>query len=247
MNKSIQIFPTIPDIADYLGNLIVDLSKKKKEYELFSIALSGGSTPRAIFEILAEKYKDKINWSRILVFWGDERCVPPTNAESNFRMADEFLLSRVQIPKINIFRIFGENNLKREVKRYSEMLTRLLPKIKGIPQIDLMLLGLGDDGHTASILPQNIDLFGSSDLFVVSQHPVSQQNRISATGKLINHSKMIAFVVTGDKKSEKVAQIIEQTQKYLHLPASLVQPENGELVWILDEAAASKLSKQVRE
>jgi 6-phosphogluconolactonase len=212
-----------------------------KEGQYFSLALSGGSTPKAIFKIISDKYRTKIDWSKVLIFWGDERCVPPTDEESNFRMAFENLFKNLFIPELNFCRIKGEDDPVSEAERYSKRVDSMLRHEHHIPQFDLFILGLGEDGHTASIFPYNIELFTSDKLFEISEHPKTGQKRITATGKLINNAKDVCFIVTGPAKAIKVDQIIHKKEGWEKLPASLVKPTDGDLFWLLDEAAASHL------
>lgn len=237
----IKIFSTLDQLTEYFLSGISEQLLRKPAHRYYSIALSGGSTPRAIFNLIAENYKDKIDWSKILIFWGDERCVPPTDIESNYRMADETLFKKISLPAKNIYRIKGENDPATEANNYSEIIYKLIPLVNNIPQFDLFLLGLGEDGHTASIFPYNIQLFNSDKIFEISEHPVTKQKRITATGKLINNAKQISFIATGSGKADKVAQILQKKQGYLKLPASLVNPNNGQIIWMLDKAAGANM------
>jgi 6-phosphogluconolactonase len=243
MKKMIQIFPGIEELsADFAKRISKDISGTPDK-QFYSIALSGGTTPRTVFSYMAEHYAESINWAKLLVFWGDERCVPPDHAESNYRMAFESLLSFVTIPDLNIFRIQGENDPLDESKNYSEIVNKLLLHKNGIPRFDLFMLGLGEDGHTASIFPDQINLVNSEKLFETSRHPVSRQNRITATAKLINNSKQVIFLVTGKSKAEIAAQVIEKKLGSELLPASFINPADGEVIWMLDEPAGEKLNK----
>lgn len=241
MEPIIKVFSDLNQLTDYLVTSISNqlLNKKKEQY--YSIALSGGSTPLSIFKIIAGKYNGKIDWKRVAIFWGDERCVPPSDNESNYRMAYENLFKFLNIPELNFCRIIGENDPESESKRYSEKVDTMLPHQNGIPQFDLFLLGLGEDGHTASIFPHNIELFHSNRLFETSAHPVTKQIRVTATGKLINNAREVIFIVTGSGKAQRVAQIIHHHPGWEALPASLAKPTDGQLIWLLDEAAASLL------
>jgi 6-phosphogluconolactonase len=242
MKRTVLIFESIEKLsAEFAKRISIDISGTPVG-QFYSIALSGGSTPQDIFKYISEHYPQKINWSEVLVFWGDERCVPPSDNESNYKMACESLLSHIKIPDQNIYRIRGENNPANEAKRYSEIVKNLLPSENSIPQFDLCMLGLGEDGHTASIFPDQVALFNSEKMFEASRHPVSKQNRITATGRLINNSKKVCLIVTGESKAEKVAQIIEKKKDWELLPASLIDPTAGELIWLLDKPAGQMLS-----
>lgn len=242
MNKSVKIFSTVENLSLYFAQTLAEYVSKTPEDRFFSLALSGGSTPKVIFEFIASNFKNKINWSKVIIFWGDERCVSPKNEESNYKMASESLLKYIPIPDTNIFRIKGEEDPVTEANRYSEIVSKLIPSINGNPQFDLIMLGLGEDGHTASIFPNNIHLFDSTKLFEVSKHPVTKQKRITATGKIINNSRVVSFLATGKNKSGKVNQILEKKSKWKLYPASLVDPKEGELIWLLDNLSAKQLS-----
>jgi len=212
-----------------------------KDYGTFHVALSGGSTPKLIFDVLAAEYGDKIDWSQIHFYWGDERCVAPTDEQSNFKMTTDHLFSKIDVPKENIHRILGENQPQGEAMRYSNLLEINLDRVEEIPQFDLVLLGMGDDGHTASIFPHEIELWDAKDHCVVATHPDSGQQRVSIDGKVINKAKVVIFLVTGNTKAEKVKEILEKVGDYKKYPAALVAPESGKLIWFMDEAAAALL------
>ncbi|MET1259754.1 6-phosphogluconolactonase [Flagellimonas sp. DF-77] len=209
-----------------------------KGKESVHIALSGGSTPKLIFDILADTFGETIDWSTLHFYWGDERCVPPTDTESNYKMTVDHLFSKIDVPKENIHRVLGENDPKGEAMRYANLLEINLDRVKGVPQFDLVLLGMGDDGHTASIFPHEIDLWHAEDHCVVATHPESGQQRVSINGKVINTAKTVVFLVTGEAKTEKFRCIKDRQEGYEALPASLVAPDSGELIWFLDKAAA---------
>ncbi len=222
------------DFSRYLAILIAS----RKEVH---IALSGGSTPKVVFDELAANFQPDIDWHKVHIYWGDERCVPPEDEQSNFKMTLDHLISRIQIPETNIHRMLGENEPSKEAIRYGDFLKEKLPQANGLPQFDLVILGMGDDGHTASIFPHEIDLWHSERYCEVATHPESGQKRITITGQLINNASIVAFLVTGENKAEKVKEIHEQEGHYQSYPASLVAP-TGRLLWFLDAAAAAKLT-----
>jgi 6-phosphogluconolactonase len=220
--------------ASYFANLVND-------YGIFHVALSGGSTPKLIFDVLAEQYGDTIDWSQIHFYWGDERCVLPTDEQSNFKMTQDHLFSKIKVPKENIHRVLGENQPMGEAMRYANLLEINLDRVADIPQLDLVLLGMGDDGHTASIFPHEMELWNAEDHCVVATHPDSGQKRVSINGKVINMAKEVIFLVTGETKAEKLKEIHHQESDYKKYPAALVQPESGKLTWFLDASAAALL------
>lgn len=243
-DQSIKIFPTVKKLAGSFAELLQQNVDKTDDNDFYSIALSGGSTPNKIFRYLSENFKDKINWAKIKIFFGDERCVPPDNEESNYRMANESLLKNISIPKENIFRIKGENNPVKEAARYEEVLKSNLPSLNGTPQFDLILLGLGEDGHTASIFPNQVNLFYSARLSEVAVHPQTKQKRITLTGKIINNAKLVVFIVTGKNKSKISNKIISRDHSGSVFPASFVSPRNGKIIWLLDFQASQLLNNQ---
>jgi 6-phosphogluconolactonase len=236
MKKLIQSSPkeTAQAFAEYLV-------KKQKTAKRLTIALSGGSTPKLLFDILSSEYVNEIDWNKIHLFWGDERCVAPTDEQSNYKMTLEHLISKVGIPETNVHRILGENDPEIEAERYSNLLQTELEQANGLPQFDIIMLGLGEDGHTASIFPHQMELLTSDKVCAVAIHPESGQQRVSLTGKVINNAKDVCFLVTGAGKAEKVEEIMHQTGGYKTYPAYYIQPTSDNLYWFMDEAAIAKL------
>lgn len=242
MDKRISVFNNIDELSQFFGELIVSQMQGLPEWVYYSIALSGGSTPKAIFQYLAQHFHDQIQWKKVQLFWSDERCVSPDSPESNFRMTKENLLDLVAIPQENIFRIRGESDPVFEAGRYAATVRQQLRAVNNIPQFDLLMLGLGEDGHTASIFPGNLHLFESKYLFEIAKHPQSGQVRVTATGKIINAARAVTFLTTGESKSDIIATLFEKKKGWDSLPASKVQPENGTLYWLLDKKSASKIA-----
>lgn len=232
----VNIYNTKQDVAKAFCDFLEEFIEDKDEVH---IALSGGSTPKIVFDLLAQEYKNEIDWSKVNLYWGDERCVAPTEAESNYKMTVDHLLSKIDIPESNIYRILGENDPEEEALRYSALLDEKLPVASDLPQFDLVILGMGDDGHTASIFPHEIGLWDSPTNCVVAIHPESGQRRVSLTGKVINNAETVTFLVTGAGKKEKVKAIIKKEEGYEDYPASLVAPSSDNLIWFLDKEAAS--------
>lgn len=231
----IEVFKDKQTVAEKFSKF---LSKRIQDAKEFHVALSGGSTPKVVFDHLAEEYEDKIDWSKLHLYWGDERCVAPDDEESNYNMTKQHLLSKIDFPEANIHRIKGENDPEEEARRYSKLLDEKLPNMEGVPQFDMVLLGMGSDGHTASIFPKDIKLWDDDRNCVVATHPETGQKRVSITGKLINNAKTVAFLVTGESKSSKVEDIISQKNDYKSYPASKVKPKSDDLYWFMDRKAA---------
>ncbi len=242
MRNQIKIFKNTDKLSQFFAQMIAGEVSQKLAGDFYTIAFSGGSTPRKVFEYIALHFKTLIDWQKVLVFWSDERCVDPASAESNYRMARESLLDLVPVPADNIFRIHGEADPYSEAFRYSEIIRQNVSAENNMPKFDLMMLGLGDDGHTASIFPGSQHLFTSDKLCEVAINPYSKHKRITVTGKIINHARTIAFLVTGESKAEMIARIIEKKEGWDKLPASMVIPLDGDLIWLLDDKAANKLN-----
>jgi len=217
---------------------IVNNSDQKR----FDIALSGGETPRLLFRFLSSKYEDKLPWKRLHFWWGDERCVEPTHEDSNFGVAYDLLFSMIDIPEENIHRIKGENEPEKEAISYSLQIQKELNHRKDWPVFDLIILGMGKDGHTASIFPDQINLLESDKICEVAVHPETGQKRITLTGKVLNNAHRVYFLVTGHGKAKRVSQIMNNLKTAQKFPATHIIPENGNLIWYLDEAAAEKIS-----
>jgi 6-phosphogluconolactonase len=217
--------------AEYMHTLLEGSNKKQ-----FHIALSGGSTPKLLFNHLADKFREKIRWETVHLWWGDERMVPPDDKESNYKMTKDNLLSFIDIPEENIHRIHGEEEPEKEATRYSYEISEVVPSSGNLPIFDLIVLGMGEDGHTASIFPHQMYLLGSSNICEVAHHPVSGQNRITITGNIINNAAIVAFLVTGSGKAEKIREIFSGEEGAHLYPAAHIKPE-GTLCWFLDKFA----------
>jgi 6-phosphogluconolactonase len=242
MNQNLHIFETPLETARAVAELILTKAKEKNKKSLpFNIALSGGNTPQLLFKILANEYADTIPWHFIRLFWVDERCVPPTNAESNYGMTYESLLKNVPVHDANIFPIQGEIDPISEAKHYQYILETQLPKRNGYPKFDLILLGMGDDGHTASIFPNELELLHSERFVTVSTHPVSKQKRITLTGQTINQADDVVFLIIGASKADVLKQIIQRRLNYETFPASYIHAQSIPAQFYLDKAAAEKL------
>jgi 6-phosphogluconolactonase len=208
----------------------------------YDIALSGGSTPKKLFKVLSKKYRDTIPWDKIHFWWGDERCVPMESDESNYKMAKDHLFTKISLPERNIHRIKGENQPEDEAIRYAAEIRNNLKSKNSIPVFDIILLGLGEDGHTASIFPDQLHLFGEEKWCVAVNHPETKQNRITLTGKVLNNARRIYFLATGESKAARISEIMNNDDAAKNLPAYHVEPVSGELIWFIDESAASKIS-----
>jgi 6-phosphogluconolactonase len=222
--------------AEELVNLINEASSKRRPC---TIALSGGSTPELLFSLLGDHFSKSADWEYAHFFWGDERCVAPDNSDSNYGMARRKLFDKIEIPSSNIHRIRGEESSEAEAERYSEEIIKFTESRSELPCFDLMVLGLGEDGHTASIFPGSKRLLESPKLCESAFHPVTNQKRVTMTGNVINNSARVVFLVTGKKKAAIVEKIIRKKEGYDNFPASFIVPLHGELNWYIDIEAGA--------
>ena len=240
-STEVKIFKNPKKVYNAIAKSIIKLTKDSNQ-EVFDIALSGGNSPKGLFKKLSKKYKDDVPWERIHFWWGDERCVPPDDEQSNYKMTVDYLFSNIDIPENHIHRIRGEADPKKEAKRYSEELNTTLNSRGKDPVFDIILLGLGEDGHTASIFPDQLELFEHKENCAVTKHPLTGQQRITFTGNVLNNANQVFFLVTGEKKAMRVSEIMNDSEAAKLLPAYYISPTNGNLIWFLDEAAASLIS-----
>lgn len=242
MDKSIKIFSSPYELAEKfaeeLANRINIAAKSKKP---LIVALSGGSTPGLLFSILGDHFSDSVSWEYVHFFWADERCVTPEDPESNYGMTRSKLFDKIAIPYSNIHRIIGENDPEQEALRYSKEIYAYTQERDGLPLFDIIMLGLGQDGHTASIFPKHSDLFNSGKICEVAVHPVTFQNRVTITGRVINNADSVVFLVTGKKKAKIIEKILKRNSSELNFPAAYIVPVYGELRWFIDSEAGSLL------
>ncbi len=210
----------------------------------FTVALSGGSTPRMMFELLASgPLVDAIEWPRVYFFWGDERCVPPDDAESNYRMARETLLSKIGAPDRNVFRIPAEvEPPELAARNYSAALEDFFGvKEPELPGFDLVLLGLGADAHTASLFPHTAALRVTGKIAAANYVDKLESYRITLTAEAINRARNVIFLVAGSDKAPALASVFGESRDPETYPGQLIRPESGSLLWMVDEAAFTQL------
>ena len=201
-----------------------------------TVALSGGSAPKLLFELWASQYSDTIDWNRIHFFWGDERCVAAEDSESNYGTAKRLWLDPVGIPDTNVHPVQGESDPPTERLRYEKEIKQYVSSnAEGLPEFDLILLGMGTDGHTASIFPHQNQFLKSTKICEVATHPQSGQQRITLTGPVINAAKHVAFLITGADKANVLEQVILKSGDWESYPASHVAAQ--EVDFYLDDAA----------
>jgi 6-phosphogluconolactonase len=240
LDKIVKIFSSPLELAEKFAEELVQMIRNSvKLKRSFTIALSGGSTPELLYSLLSEKYFEPVLWQSVHFFWGDERCVSPANQDSNFGAANDRFLSKIEIPSANIHRIRGEDDPVKEALRYSEEMSLFTAKRNGMPSFDLILLGLGADGHTASIFPGHLDFFNSFNLCEVAVHPSTSQKRITVTGKVINNADALIFLVSGKQKADVLKKLFKKDPLALNYPAYYVVPVHGSISWFIDKEAAS--------
>jgi 6-phosphogluconolactonase len=230
--------------ADVFALAVADAASARPEC---AVALSGGSTPRGLYALLADDpaRRARVPWKRIRFFWGDERHVPPDHPDSNFRLAHEVLLSRVEVSGDQVWRIRGEYpDARRAADEYEQDLRRAFRLAPGQrPRFDLVLLGLGSDGHTASLFPGSAALTEQERLVVAVRAGSTSPERITLTAPVLNDAALVVFLVQGAEKAAALRAVLEEPRDPDRWPAQLVQPRDGRLLWIVDRAAAAMLGR----
>ena len=243
MRKEISVCSDPQELARRAAELFAELANQSVSATgRFAVAFSGGSTPRALYSLLADpSFSHRIPWSATYVFWGDERYVPSDHPESNYRMAAETLLSKVPIPTENIFRMPAENeNAELAATEYEQALRDFFrPKPDEAPRFDLILLGLGEDGHTASLFAGTAALQERRRLVVANYVPKLTSFRLTLTLPVFNHAANVVFLVSGEGKASVVKEVLEGSGT--SLPAQLIRPESGRLLFLLDRQGAKQL------
>src|ERR1700686_586999 len=242
--RAIEVFATAADLFHAAAEEFIRVARTAIGAQgRFTVALAGGSTPKALYSLLASNYAN-FAWNRVFLFFGDERHVPPTDPESNYRMANESLITKISIPAENVFRVPTENPdaaaaalaYENDPRRFFEL------KPQQFPRFDLILLGLGPDGHTASLFPDSPALEEQSRLVVANWVANFNTYRVTFTFQVLNRAAEVMFLTCGADKADMVRQVLE-TKTTPPLPSQRVQPSDGKLLWMLDEAAAAKLKR----
>jgi 6-phosphogluconolactonase len=247
MNQPEIIVKATPaDLAHAAAERFVQtVAQRQREQGIARVALSGGSTPRALFTLLAsDAYADKLDWQSVDIFWGDERTVPPDHADSNYRMAHETLLSKVPVPAARIHRMRSELDPVRAAADYSLVLQQVfeLAEANAIPQFDLVLLGLGPDGHTASLFPHTSALDVRDQLVVANPVPQQQTTRLTLSVPVLQAATNVHFLVAGQDKAPAVYRAIEGEWDPAETPSQYLRQASGKVTWLLDSAASADLT-----
>lgn len=247
MTTSVRVYPTATLAARNLAERIVSISETAMTARgHFIIALSGGNTPRMTYELLAGEWAQQIDWSATYVFWSDERCVPPEHPDSNAHMARLALLNHIPIPTSHVYRLRAELPPEAAADEYEKTLHNFFSSRGGQPRFDLVLLGMGADGHTASLFPHTAALHEKERWVAANWIADKSAWRLTLTASAINAARQVIMLVTGEDKADAVHAVIEGERQPDALPAQLVAPQDGNLLWLLDEAAARKLAVSQR-
>jgi 6-phosphogluconolactonase len=244
MGKEIRIYPNLDTLSQAAADLLIELAKKSiSDKGRFSVALSGGSTPKPLYEALASTDRqEKLEWEKIHLFWGDERCVPPDHPDSNYKMVRESLLQNISIPEKNIHRVPAELDPRMAAFSYEEALRNLFNG--PLPVFDLVFLGMGRDGHTASLFPHSAGLNEEARWFIANYAPERGTWRLTLTKNAINAAKTIVVLVAGGAKADMLFDVLEGEYQPFEKPIQLIMPVDGRMIWFVDQAAAENLSDQ---
>lgn len=242
-------FPDADAVALYAARLFVRLAKEAIwDRGVFHVALAGGRTPRRTYERLAAPELSRlVEWSSVQIYFGDERAVEPDHADSNFNTANEALLSGLNLHSSQIHRMAGEKgDLTLAAREYEAELSRFfgVKPGEGLPRFDLVMLGMGKDGHTASLFPFTAALEERQAWVVRNDVPQLSTERLTLTPPVINAARCAMFLVDGNDKAEALERVLEGPPNPLEFPAQMIAPQDGDLVWLVDEAAAAHLKRQ---
>ena len=247
MSTSMEVLADVPALVDRAAQHFVTCAGAAIAARgVFHVALSGGSTPKPLFQNLAGKYRSQLDWPRVQLWWGDERCVPPDDKDSNFRMAREAMLDALKLPDSQVHRIRGEvADRESEARRYADEL-RALPQENGFPVFDLMLQGMGTDGHTASLFPTTGAALVRDRTMVHVIQPAYVKppvDRLSVTAPVIQNAREIHALIAGADKAEMLVKVLHEPVELDVRPIGMLRQARGTVRWLLDSAAAAKLPK----
>jgi 6-phosphogluconolactonase len=239
----INVFNTTEKIIEALAKLIIEIGKKAiLDKNQFTFVLSGGNSPKKLFQLLASAdYRNQLDYSKVFFFFGDERYVPHNHQDSNYLMAKEAMLDALSIPEHRVFKVDTSLDPATAAQDYERHICEFF---NDEPVFDFILLGLGDDAHTASIFPNTSLIWIDEEMVKEVYLEDKQVHRISFTAPLINKANHVAFLTFGAKKADAIKAVFEQEKHYNKYPAQLINPESGNLYWFVDDAAVSKLDQK---
>ena len=247
MKPEIRIFKDVEELSrEAAGLFIGQAAKSIAERSHFRVALNGGGTPTRLFQLLATDFRDRIDWSKTHVFWGDERCVSPDDPGSSYGQARELLLNHVPIPGDNVHRIPGELGSVEAARVYSLTLRELASPPLEWPRFDLVYLGMGEDGHTASLFPGSPVDVSDVAVPVTAHYQDRPADLVTLTPLVFNLARIVVYMASGQKKANPLAEVLSDRYNPAQYPAQRIRPEDGRLIWLVDEAAASSLPRALR-
>jgi len=248
-SPSVTVCSNLSDLSRKAAALFVRLANEAVEQRgRFTVCLSGGSTPRTTYGLLAEEpFRDQVPWSQVHIFWGDERVIPSDHPDNHHQMASDILLSKVPIPAENIHRMPVENGDSQNAAReYETLLRTFFDLAEGqLPRFDLVLLGMGADAHMASLFPGTSGLKEMQSLVAAHYVPKLAADRLTLTLPVLSNARHVTFLVSGVNKAEALQLVLQGGQAEIDLPASLLRPADGEVIWMVDKDAASKLNGSI--
>ncbi len=241
-NGKIEVIPDLETLSLRAASVFVSASRNSIEIKKrFAVAISGGSTPRRLYTLLgSEAYRHQVDWQYVHFFWADERCVPKEDEANNFKTAFDTLLSKVGLPDKNIHRIKGEETPDKAARDYEEEIKRFFGESEK-PRFDLIILGMGEDGHTASLFPGSKSIEETVRLAIPVYLGEPRKDRITLTLPVLNNADQILFLAAGSSKATVLSEILGDGKKKRGFPAGLIRPTHGNMTWLIDQEAARKL------
>jgi 6-phosphogluconolactonase len=247
MKPDIRIFKDLEKLSRHTADLFIDQAQHAiNDRDRFLVSLNGGSTPNRFFQLLGSDYKDQAEWGKIHIFWGDERCVPYDDPGSCYGQARDAFLNHVAIPASNIHPVNTHLQPAEAAKDYAGVLHQFAAPPLDVPQIDLVFLGMGEDGHTASLFPGSPVQAAEIAIPVTANYQDRPANRVSLTQLVFNRARTVVFMATGEKKAETLAEVLSDRYNPERLPAQRINPHDGQLLWLVDEAAAGALPRKTK-
>lgn len=246
MKGEVRVFKDLEGLSRAAAELFVAQAVQSiRERDHFLTALNGGSTPTRLFQLLASDFRRQVEWKDVHVFWGDERCVPPDDPGSSYGQARQALLRHVPIPEANLHRVKGELGPEDASQDYARVLKEFASPPFNWPRFDLVFLGMGEDGHTASLFPGSPVEASEPTLPVTAHYQDRPANRVTLTPLVFNTARVIAFMAAGEKKVQTFAEVQSDRYNPERYPAQRIAPRDGRLIWLVDAAAAGRLSNEI--
>lgn len=246
MKPELRVFKDAEELSRAAAELFVEQAARSiAERDRFLVTLNGGTAPTRLFQLLANESRDRVSWDKVHIFWGDERCVPPHDPGSSYGQARVLLLNHVPVPEKNVHRMKGELGPVEASEDYSRTLKGFVSPPQDLPRFDLVYLGMGEDGHTASLFPNSPVHVSGPTMPVIAHYQDRPAERVTLTPVVLNGARMVVFMATGEKKANPLAEVLSDRYNPALYPAQRIRPTDGRLIWLVDEAAASKLPKQL--